>query len=91
MKKLRLISKFMTSQAGKQITTIHILSNISRRKANQVMKIGQLIKKTCEILSFKNHAENEAVRLVQDLFLLFKKALHNVKTSRQHLSFNIFW
>ena len=30
---------------------------------------------TTEIFFFKNHAENEAVRLVPDLFLLFKKAL----------------
>ena len=32
----------MTSQTGKQIITIHVLSNISRRKDNQVMKSGQL-------------------------------------------------
>ena len=33
----------MTSQTGQQITTIHILSNISRSKGNQTMKFGQLI------------------------------------------------
>ena len=42
-----------------------------------------------EIFSFKNHAENETGRLVPDLFLLFKKALYEVKTSGLHLSFNI--
>ena len=36
-------SKFMTSQTGKQIITIHILPNISRSKANQATKFGQLI------------------------------------------------
>ena len=40
--KLRLIYKFITSQAGQQIITIHILPNTSRRKSNQTMKFGQL-------------------------------------------------
>ena len=35
--KLRLISKFMTSQTGKQITTIHMLPNISRSTGDQTM------------------------------------------------------
>ena len=38
--KLRLISKFMTSQSGQQTITIHILPNISRSKGNQAMKFG---------------------------------------------------
>ena len=29
----------------------------------------------------ENHAENVAEKLVQDLFLIFKKALHNVKAN----------
>ena len=33
----------MTSQAGQQIITIHILPNISRTEGNQTMKFGQLI------------------------------------------------
>ena len=32
-----------------------------------------------EIFSFKNHAENEAKRLVPDLFLFSQKALYDVK------------
>ena len=36
---------------------------------------------------FKNHAENEAVRLVPDLFLFFKKALFEVNASALQLSF----
>ena len=28
----------------------------------------------------ENHAENEAGRLVPDIFLFFKKALHKVRT-----------
>ena len=42
-RKLKSISKFMTSQAGQQIITIDILSNILRSKGNQKMKSGQLI------------------------------------------------
>ena len=33
----------MTSQPGKQTIVVHILTNISRRKGDQTMKIGQLI------------------------------------------------
>ena len=38
----------------------------------------------------KSLAENEAGRLVPDLFLFFKKALHEVKARGLKLSFNIF-
>ena len=43
IRKVRLISKFMTSQPGQQTVGIHILPNISRTKDNQTMKFGQLI------------------------------------------------
>ena len=64
----------MTSQTGQYISTIHILTNISRSKGNQAMKFGQLII-TWEIFFLKNHVENEAERLVPDLVFLKKKAL----------------
>ena len=38
-----LCSKSMTSQTGQKVITVHILPNISRSKANQAMKFGQLI------------------------------------------------
>ena len=38
IRKIRLISKFMTSQPGKSI-----LPNIAKRKGNHTMKCGQLI------------------------------------------------
>ena len=38
---------------------------------------------------FKNHAENEAGRLVSHLCLFLKKALRKVKSISLHLSFNI--
>ena len=34
----------MKSKTGQQITTIHILTNISRSKDNQAMKFGQSLK-----------------------------------------------
>ena len=45
IRKLRLISKFTTaSQPGQQTIAIQILPNISRIKANQTIKLGQIIK-----------------------------------------------
>ena len=43
IRKLRLISKFMTSQTGQIIIAIRILPNILISKDNQAMKFGQLI------------------------------------------------
>ena len=43
IRKIRLISKFMTSQPGKQTIAIHIYPNISRSKGNQTMEFGELI------------------------------------------------
>ena len=43
IRKIKLISKFMTSQPGKQTIAIHLLLNISRSKGNQTMKLGQFI------------------------------------------------
>ena len=57
IRKIRLTSKFMTSQPGQQRITIHILLNISRIKGNQTMQFGQLIELTREIFFFKNQSE----------------------------------
>ena len=43
IRKIRLTSKFMTSQHGYQAITRNMLPNISRNKGNQTMKFGQLI------------------------------------------------
>ena len=45
IRRLRLISKFMTSKTGQQIISIHILPNISRSKGNQTKKFGRLIER----------------------------------------------
>ena len=62
----------MTSQAEKQTITIHILHTISKSKSNQTMKFGDLREYKAKKKIFKNHAENEAERLVPDLLLFFK-------------------
>ena len=43
IRKISLVSKFMTSQPGYKTIAIHILANISRRKGNKTMKFGQLL------------------------------------------------
>ena len=43
IRKIRLVSNFITSQLAKQTIAIHILSNISRSNSNQTMKFGQII------------------------------------------------
>ena len=43
IRKIRLTSKFITSQPDLQTIAIHILPNISQSKGNQTMKFGQLI------------------------------------------------
>ena len=55
------------------------------------MKFGQLIEYNGRNIFAKNYAADETGRLVEDLFLIFKKALYNLKASGQHLNFNICW
>ena len=54
------------------------------------MKLGPLIECNKINIFHQNHAENEAGRLVLDLFLFFKKALYVVKATGLQLSFDIF-
>ena len=54
MRKIRLVSKFMTSQPGKQAFTIHILPNVPRSKSNQTMKYGQLIQYSMRNIFLEN-------------------------------------
>ena len=64
----------MTSQPGLQTIAIHMLPNISQSKDNQTMKFGQLIERNKRNIFLQNYSENEAGRLVPDLFLFIKKA-----------------
>ena len=54
MRKPRLILKFMMSQTGRQIITMHILANISRSKSSQKMKFGQLIENNMRNIFLEN-------------------------------------
>ena len=85
-----LISKFMMSQPGQHTVTIYILPNISRNKNSRTMKFGQLIEYNQRNIFIKNHAQNEAGRLVPDLSLFFRKALYQLKASGLQVSFSIF-
>ena len=67
---------------------MHILPNISRSKGIQAIKFVELIECNKRNIFLENHAENEAGRLVPDLFFFKKK--HEVKASVLQLSFNIF-
>ena len=73
IRKIRLTSKFVTSQPGLETIAIHILSNMSQSKGNQTITFRQLIELSRQLFFFKNYAENEARRLVPDLFLFFEK------------------
>ena len=43
VRKLKVVSKFMTSSTDKKTTIIHILPNISGSKDDQILKFGELI------------------------------------------------
>ena len=57
----------MTSQAGQQTITIHILRKISRSKGNQTIKFGQLVD-----YNKKNHAEMSQGDQFQTSFDFYK-------------------
>ena len=58
IRKVTLNSKFVTSQPGKQLITIHILPCISKSKGNQTIKFDQLIEyKMANISVEKSYAE----------------------------------
>ena len=54
------------------------------------MKFGQVIEYNKRNIVVKIPVENEAGRLVPDLFLFFKNALYEVKASARQLSFKIY-
>ena len=86
IRKIRSISKFMTSQSGKQTIAIHMLPNISRRKDNQTVKFGQLIeydmRKSFLACNFTNSNTPPWI-----LFMFFE--LHTWYQSVQRITFNM--
>ena len=49
------------------------------------MRFGQLIESKERNIFFRNHAENEAEKLVPDLLLFFEKALYRIKENAKTL------
>ena len=69
MRKIRSTSNSMTSQPGQQTIAIHLLTNISRSKGNQAMKLGQLIECNTKNIFLKNDTENVKEKLLPVFFL----------------------
>ena len=72
MRKLRLISKFITSQTGQQRIAIQISSIISRSKSIQTITFGQLIEHNMKNVFLKSFTQNMVEKLFPDRFI-YKK------------------
>ena len=68
IRKIRLISKFMTSQPGKQTMAIHILPYISRNKDSRTVKFCQLVEYN-RMIFLENHTQNVVEKLDLNSFL----------------------
>ena len=91
IKKLRVISKFMTLLTGHEIMTIHILSNISRSIDNQAMQFDQIIEYNVKNIFLQISCKNLGRKTSSGpLFFFKKKALQKIKARGHHLSLNIF-
>ena len=58
----------MTSKPVKRIIPIHILTNISRSKCNQVMKFSQLLEYNFRNIFLENQTKNVLEKLFPDPF-----------------------
>ena len=79
---VRLLSKFMKSQPEKQTTAIHILSNISRSKCNEVMKFGQLIEYNMRNIFLEKSYTKYSEELILRLFS--KKSELSISMDQQY-------
>ena len=64
-----LISKSVTPQPGKQTTAKQILSNISKRKGSQKMKIVQLIEYSMRNIFLETSYKKVVKKLAPELLL----------------------
>ena len=71
MRKLRLISKFMTSLSGRQVVTIHISPITSGSKSNETNFVSKIwsVNRTQHEKYFLEKSQNLVEKLVPDLFL----------------------
>ena len=89
IRKIWLISKFITSHTGWQTITIHILPKISWSKGNQTMKFGQLIEYNKKNTSLQNLNRKWTGKTSSRPFFVFWKALNEVQASGLQFSVNI--
>ena len=61
----------MTRKLKLQMITMNILPYILGSKGNQAMKFDQLIEYDVRNIFFQSHTDNEAGKLVSDLFFVF--------------------
>ena len=87
IRKIRLISKFMTSQPGQQKKAIHILPNISRSKSNQTIKLGQLIEYSRRNIFLQKLCRKWGWETSSRPLLIFKKCLIRGKSKWSAASF----
>ena len=73
MRKVRLTSKFMTPKTGEQITAIHVLSNISGSKGNQIVKRGQSIKHNLRNIYLQKSCRKYGRKTSSKPFSVFEK------------------
>ena len=80
IRKIKLISKFVTSQPDNLVNT-QLQYTYHPTSHDQTMKLGQLLEYNQRSIFLQNNAENDAKRLVPDHFLFFKKALCEAKAN----------
>ena len=92
IEKLRLISKFKTSQPGKQTITPHIIPSISRSKGNQAKKFRQLMEYNVRNISLhKSSRKWGRETSSRPIFVFLKKTFIRGKNKWSlHLSFIYF-
>ena len=73
IRKIKLISKLMTSHPGTQAITMHILPNILRSKGNQTIKFGQLVEYNKGNVFLQKSCKNWCKETSSWLFCFLKK------------------
>ena len=91
IRKIRLISKIMTSQTSKQIVAIHILPNISRSKGKQTIKLGQLIEYKKTNIFLQKLWRKWSKEISSKPIFIFQKCLIWDESTWSQLDFNIIW
>ena len=84
IRRISLISKFMTSRPGKQTIVIRVLHNISRSKGNQTMKLVFIV---CQVEGYRNILKLS----FRPLALPHIKLFYEIKRGLELVSLHNFW